>query len=271
MRHWFGIAMVASLGGCAGELTAGAALVFSMSLAAWIFGRERQRRALMEAHQMRLAITSGHHRDLEQRFRQELALAEAGEAVSPERQWSARFQLAGLLLAEWRLDEAREVYAGAETHQGSMDVRALATFGRHELALVTETVDEDRLNAIRQDRVRISEATPVALREGLDRAWDALEGLCLERLGRHRAAIPLLEQGLAALEFNPARVIYLYHLGEAYERTDQFDLAADRYKLAEQAFPGTRLASAASGRLRSLGPSTGGQFRRMLPETPEDQ
>ena len=72
------------LPGCAGEFTAIAALVFSMSLGAWLVGRGHQRRALLEAANLRRAIATGRHRQIEQHLRGELALAAAGEAVSVE-------------------------------------------------------------------------------------------------------------------------------------------------------------------------------------------
>ncbi len=254
--------------GCTGELAAFAALTFSMSLGAWLVGRERQRRSLEEAHGMRLAISSGSHRALELRLRQELALAETGEAVSEERQWLARAQLGGLLLAEWRLDEARKVY-GAGEPQRSPALRGLAAYGRHELALVTEGADEARLAQIRADRDETLRHVPAMIRDDVARAWHALEGLCLVRMGRAREALPLLEGGLRSLEFSPARVVYLYHLGQAYEHVGERELARKAYTEAEGAFPGTRLSSEARARVLALGPGAGGAvFRGMLPEAP---
>ena len=255
--------------GCAGELTAFAALTFSMSLGAWLVSRERHRRALEEAHGMRLAITSGSHRALELRLRQELALADAGEAVSEEREWLARAQLGGLLLAEWRLDEAREVYGGDEP-QRSPALRGLAAYGRHELALVTQGADGARLAQIREDRDETLRHVPQLIRRDVERAWHALEGLCLVRMGRAREALPLLEGGLRSLEFSPARVVYLYHLGQAYEHVGERDMARKAYGEAQAAFPGTRLASEAKARVLALEPGAGGAvFRGMLPEAPE--
>ena len=66
------------LPGCAGEFTALAAMVFSMSLGAWLVGRGHHRRALLEAMQLRRAIATGRHRQIEQHLRRELALAAAG-------------------------------------------------------------------------------------------------------------------------------------------------------------------------------------------------
>ena len=100
-------------------------------------------------------------------------------------------------------------------------------------------------------------------------AWSAVEGLCLVRMGRAREAIALLDGGLQALEYNPALVVYLFHLGQAYEHIGERQLAAARYEEASRAFPGTRLASEAASRLKALGPgSPEGLFRGMLPEAP---
>lgn len=256
------------LSGCAGELTAFAALAFSMTLGAWIIGRERQRRALYEAETLRHAIATGQHRGLENHLRKELALAATGEAVSQERQWLARAQLGGLLVAEWRLDEAAQVYGTDEEANLSPHLRALAAFGRHELAVLTGTPDEERLEAIRRDRDEVLQHVPAPFRRDVERAWHAVEGLCLLRMGQAREAAPLLESGLSSIEYNPALVVYLFHLGQAYEHLGERKLAAQRYDQATRAFPGTRLASEAKARLHALGSGGEGGFRGMLPEAP---
>ncbi len=258
----------ATLSGCAGELVVFAALAFSMSLAAWILGRDRTRRSLYEAEAMRLAIASGQHRGIEDDLRKQLALAAAGEAVSTERQWLARAQLGGLLVAEWRLDEASEIY-GVADHPSSPYLSALASFGRHELFVLVNTPDDSRLAAIRRDRDACLEHVPTMYREDVERAWNAVEGLCLARMGLAREAIPLLEAGVKALEYNPALVIYLFHLAQAHETVGDRSLATARYTDAMNAFPGTRLASEARSRLHALAPGEAeGMFRRMLPEAP---
>ena len=263
-------AALLGLTGCAGELAALAALTFGLTFAAWLVGRDRQRRALYEAETLKYAIASGQHRGLEDRLRQELALVEAGEAVSLERQWLARAQLGGLLVAEWRLDEAAAIYGTEEDDDKlSAHLRALAAFGRHELAVLTQTPDEDRLTAIQRDRDACLVHVPGVFRRDVEKAWHALEGLCLVRMGRAREGAPLLEEGLRALEYNPALVVYLFHLGQAYEHLGERMLAADRYDQASNAFPGTRLASEAKSRRLSLGDGKGaGLFRGMLPEAP---
>jgi tetratricopeptide (TPR) repeat protein len=266
--RWILLAPVFAMTGCAGELAAFAALAFSMSLGAWLLGRDRARRSLDEAEMMRLAIASGQHRVIEDDLRKQLALAAAGEAVSAERQWLARAQLGGLLVAEWRLDEAREVY-GSDDEPRSPHLSALAAFGRHELAVLTETPTDERLDAIRRDRDVCLEHVPSSFRRDVERAWHAIEGLCLVRMGRAREAVPLLESGVQALAYNPALVVYLFHLGQAYEHIGERQLASARYGDAMNAFPGTRLASEARSRLHALEPGAAeGMFRRMLPEAP---
>jgi tetratricopeptide (TPR) repeat protein len=255
--------------GCAGEVTAFAAMVFSMSIGAWLVGRGHQRRALLEAVHLRRAIATGRHREIEQHLRRELALAAAGEAVSLERQWLARAQLGGLLVAEWRLDEAREVYASATTRL-SPHLQALAAFGSHELdALSRDEPDEALLARVRSDRDACLRHIPAPYHPTVARTWAALEGLCLARMGRPRDAVPLLERGLECLDFNPARVVYLFHLAQAYEQLGERGLAARRYEQAMHAFPGTRLASEARARCRALDVARPGDlFRGMLPEAP---
>jgi tetratricopeptide (TPR) repeat protein len=269
-REFLLAAAVVGLSGCAGELAAVAALTMGMTFAAWLVGRDRQRRALYEAETLKYAIASGQHRALEDRLHRELALAAAGEAVSLERQWLARAQLGGLLVAEWRLDEAAEIY-GTETDDGKLSphLRALAAFGRHELSVLTQTPDEDRLAAIRSDRDACLVHVPGVFRRDVEKAWNAVEGLCLVRMGRAREGAPLLEEGLRALEYNPALVVYLFHLGQAYETLGERVLAAERYDQAQNAFPGTRLASEAKSRRLALGEGKAtGMFRGMLPEAP---
>jgi tetratricopeptide (TPR) repeat protein len=262
-------AMLLPLSGCAGEAVTLAAIFMSMSAAAWLVGRGRQRQALHEAESIRRAITSGNHRGLEERLHQELALAEAGEAVSQERQWLARAQLGGLLVAEWRLSEAAEIYARADGPGMAPHLRALAAFGRHEVGVLTRTASQVQLDAIRSDRDECLDAVPVVFRRDVQKAWNALEGLCLVRMGEAREGARLLEDGIKALEYNPALVVYLYHLGQAYEHIGERTLAAERYGQAAKAFPGTRLASEAASRTKALGSgSEDGMFRNMLPETP---
>jgi len=268
-REYLLAASVVPLGGCAGEAVTLAAIFFSMSAAAWLVSRGRQRYALHEAESIKLAIANGSHRQLEERLREELALADAGEAISEERQWLARAQLGGLLVAEWRLSEASEVYAKADRPRMAPHLRALAAFGRHEVALLTRTANDKQLRAIRSDRDECLEHVPVVFRRDIEKAWSALEGLCLVRMGQAREGARLLEDGVTALEYNPALVVYLYHLGQAYEHIGERTLAAERYARAAQAFPGTRLASEAASRTKALGGgSEDGLFRDMLPETP---
>lgn len=267
--QWLLLLGLVWLPGCEGEVAALFSLAFGTALGAWMVSRDRRNRALYAAESLRHAIATGEQRKIEDRLRKQLMLAEAGEAVSVERQWLARAQLGGLLVAEWRLDEAREIYraddAGLSPH-----LQALANFGRHELAILTGAPDEGRLEAIRADRDACLQHVPPRYRELVADAWRALEGLCLVRMGRAREASPLLERGLGSLAYNPARVVYLFHLGQAYEHLGERQLAAETYEEATQAFPGTRLASEAKSRRLALveGQHGEGMFRRMLPETP---
>lgn len=266
--RWLALALVL-LPGCEGELAALFSLAFGTALGAWMVSRDRQNRALYAAESLRRAIATGQQREIEMNLRKQLALAAAGEAVSVERQWLARAQLGGLLVAEWRLDEAREVY-GADDAGLRPHLQALANFGRHELAILTGNPDEARLAKIHEDRDACLSIVPPRDREMIADAWTALEGLCLIRMGRAREAAPLLERGLSSLAYNPARVVYLFHLGQAYEQLGERALAAETYDHATKAFPGTRLASEAKSRRLALveGQHGEGMFRRMLPEAP---
>ncbi len=192
----------------------------------------------------------------------------AGEAISIERQWLARAQLGGLLVAEWRLAEAAEIYA-LPSPKLSPHLQALAAYGHHELAVLATVPTRERLHSIRRDRNACLRLLPATYRQTVARAWAALEGLCLQRMGHTRRAISSLETGLESLGYNPARVVYLYHLAQAYESVGQLDAAVHYYSQAAAAFPGTRLASEASCRQNQLSHQTGcAIFRRMLPEPP---
>lgn len=262
-------ATLALLPGCEAELAAFLSIAAGTGLGAWIVGRNQERRALYDAQTLRKAIGEGEQRTIEHRLRKQLALAAAGEAVSPERQWLTRAQLGGLLVAEWRLEEARDIY-GAPSDKLSPLMQSLANFGRHEVELLTGSPSETQLAAIATDRDSCLAHVPPRFRGLVHDAWRALEGLGLARMGRAREAMPLLEQGLRSMDFNPARVVYLYHLGQSYEQLGERELAAKTYKQASSAFPGTRLASEAKSRMQALGPGSGeGMFRAMLPEAPE--
>jgi tetratricopeptide (TPR) repeat protein len=266
--RWLALALV-FMTGCEAEIAALFSLAFGTAIGAWMVSRDRQNRALYAAQNLRHAIATGQQREIEMNLRKQLALAAAGEAVSVERQWLARAQLGGLLVAEWRLAEARDIY-GADDTGLPPHLQALANFGRHELAILTGAPDDERLAKIQKDRDNCLDHVPPRYRELIADAWRALEGLCLVRMGRAREAAPLLERGLGSLVYNPARVIYLYHLGQAYEHLGERQLAAETYEQATKAFPGTRLASEAKSRRLALveGQHGEGMFRRMLPETP---
>ncbi len=268
-RLWpWGLAVL-GLCGCGGEAAALIAVAIGASLGAWIVGSGRQQRALYAAARLRRAIATGKHRDIEMELRRELALAAAGEAVSLERQWMTRAQLGGLLVAEWRLEEAREIY-GADDEGLSPHLQHLANFGRHELALLTEEPTQSRLDRVRSDRDACLEHVPGRFRETVARAWGALEGLALARMGRAKEAAPLLEASLPSLDFNPARVIYLFHLAQSLEALGERERAQAVYEQSAKAFPGTRLASDAKSRMLALGSGGPGEglFRGMLPEAP---
>lgn len=283
---WLGL-MAIGLAGCEGEVAALLSLLGGGALGAWLVARDRQNRALYDAERMRHALASGEPREMEMSLRRQLALAAAGEAVSAERQWLTRAQLGGLLVAEWRLDEARQIYgaplSGRAGEREAASTRALAVrsplsgpladlalFGEHELGVLTTTPDENRLEAIRRDRDQSVQRAPSRYRQIIANAWRALEGLCLQRMGRSAEAVPSLQTGLESLAYNPARVVYLFHLGQALEQTGQQQLATASYAEAARAFPGTRLANEADIRSRALesGGTGGGLFRGMLPESP---
>ena len=249
--------------GCETEAAVLIAMGAGTGIGAWFWGRDRQQRALYEAEHLRLAITSGDHRELEYTLRRQLALAAAGHGVSIDRQWAARLELGALLTAEWRLDEARELYL-PEKQGLSRELQHAVELRIFELNALSHTPDEATLAAISTQRELVLQS--VALR------WRALEGLCLARMGRSREATVALEQGMSALAGDPVRVAYTFYLAQAYEAIGDRQLASDYYQRCERAFPGTRLASEATSRQHALGGGAqAGPFRELLPATPANQ
>ncbi len=242
--------------GCGGEVAGLLSLGIGTGIGAWLLTRERQHRALYEAEALRLAIANGDHREMEHTLRRQLALAQSGEAVSGERQWLSRLELGALLVAEWRFDEARELYVGDKTGL-PIDLARAVDLRITELNVLSSTPDTDTLTAIQRQR---GSEPRSAMR------WRALEGLCLARMGRAREASQALEEGLAAMTRDPVRVAYLFHLGQSYEAMGERQLAASQYGDTLKAFPGTRLASEAQSRARALTSSDASDpFRNMLP------
>ena len=269
---WQRLLLLATLGactGCSAGTAAFAAFAVGASIAAIGSQRRRAMMALHKAYVLRKALESGQQRRIEHDLRRLLAMAKDG-GVSLERQWLARAQLGGLLAAEWRLDEAAEIYSADDEGTPPL-LRALTCFGRHEVAILRTTPTPEQLEQIRADAQAVIGAVPTGYREEAAEVWGALEGLCLARMGLFHDAIPLLQRGVdRLLELSPARIIYAYHLAQAMERSGDLSSAQQYYEIAMKAFPGTRLASDASARLRALGPAgerTG--FRGMLPESPE--
>lgn len=261
------VLVVATLPACEAELGLLALSITAVGGAMWAVGRRRERQALAEPQNLRGALAAKDQRGVEQMLRQRLVQAADTDDVGPELEWLTRAQLGGLLVAEWRLDEAAEVYAAAR-HGLSPLLRDLANFGNHEVAVLADTPDEGRLASIRADRVKTLDHVPAAYEAQTGMVWGALEGLCLARMGRHREAVPQLELGLArVMELTPARIVYVFHLAQSLEHLGDAPGALVRYREANAALPGTRLANQAERRIVELERGTPG-FRSMLPEAP---
>lgn len=208
---------------------------------------------------------------VEQHLRGELALVQAGEAVSIEREWLARSRLGALLVGQWRLQEAKEVYLLGRPPQDAR-LASLTAFGRHEIDLLTLPADQEKLRALRADKERALSLAPREHLALLQASWQALEGLCLIRMGRAREGAELISPSLPALALSPSRVIYHYHLGQAYEHMHEIPAAVEQYRRSIEAAPGTRLASEAQSRQTMLSSSEAGKnvgFRSLPPRMPE--
>ncbi len=136
---------------------------------------------------------------------------------------------------------------------------------------MSATPSQDLLEQIRVDKRDCLTTVPSPFRAQATVVWDALEGLCLARMRRFHEAIPLLRSGVdQVLDLTPARIVYIYHLAQSYERVGELSEAHRYYELASAASPGTRLASDAESRHLALGPAgERSGFRGMLPEAPE--
>lgn len=252
-----------------GELVIGLAMLTGMGLAGWMLRRGDRQYAIAQDAQVRRALASGQSRELEMQLRRELALVAAGEAVSPDRAWVSRVTLASLLAAEWRVDEARQVL-DAPDGRTTLLMQALAERSRLELRVLSERPGPSLIEDIQASREAAMNAAPRRAAHTMREAWDALEGLAHARSGEHDRAAAMLQDAVDAgvLERYPSRVIYLFHLAQAYEALGEQERARRYYSEASGAFPGTRLASDAQARARALGPAGDGGFRRMLPEAP---
>ncbi len=264
--------MALGLSACDAEIAVMTSLLMGGAAGALAYGRRDQQLALRRGQSMQRALRAGAPRDLERNLRAEIALAAAGEGVSLEREWYARAQLGGLLVAEWRLDEARALF-GTQDDKLPPLIRERAAFGRYEVSVLTQTPDARLLETIRADREMYVALLPAYLHECVRAAWLALEGLTLVRMGDNDLGVRILEKALdqgleQSLQFSPTSVIYLFHLAQANERIGRLEQAGTRYKQAREAFPGTRLANEADTRLRALGAGTVGGFRALPAELP---
>lgn len=250
------------LGGCDAGLSLLASIGVASGLAAMAFGRDRQRRALAAGDHLPLALGPGDHRAFEHMLRRQLALATGGHGVGPDREWATRLELGALLLAEWRLDEARELYL-ADKSRVSIEITRAIDLRVFELNVISHAPDDDTLAAIVAQREAV--LGDAKLR------WQALEGLTLTRMGRAREGAAALETGLPTLHGDPVVIVYLFYLAKAYQTLGDRALASRYYQHAEQVFPGTKLASEAAYARRALdGTAAGGPFRPLLAPGDDD-
>lgn len=240
------------------------------AVGSWWARNQRRQRALPAASTPLPALNPAEQRVIEQHLRGELALVQAGEAVSIEREWLARARLGALLVSQWRLDEAKDVYLWGR-HPKDPRLASLTAFGRHEIDLLTQSADLNKLETLRADRQR---ALSLASKEhlgALEASWNALEGLCLIRMGRAREGADLISPSLPILSQSPSRVVYHYHLGQAFEHMHEIPAAIEQYRRCSEAAPGTRLASEAQSRQSMLSSGQPGSigFRALPPRLPE--
>lgn len=260
-----------TLSACDGGVSLLLSLGAGAAVGSWWARSKKRQRALPAASTPLPALNPAEQRVIEDRLRGELALVAAGEAVSIEREWLARARLGALLVAQWRLEEAKDVYLLGRPPRDPR-LTSLTAFGRHEIDLLTQSADQNKLQAVRNDRQR---ALSLAAREhlpALRASWNALEGLCLIRMGRAREGADLIAPSLPVLATSPSRVVYHYHLGQALEHMHEIPAAIEQYRRTIEAAPGTRLASEAQSRQGMLSSEQSGRnvgFRSLPPRLPE--
>lgn len=265
------VLLALSLCACDGGVSLLLSLGAGAAVGSW-WARNKSRQAALAAASAPLpALGPAQQRIAEQQLRAEIALADAGEAVSIEREWYARSHLGALLVGQWRLEEAKDIYLLGRPPQDPK-LASLTAFGRHEIDLLTQTANVDKLNELQRDRQRALAMAPSEYLQLIAASWSALEGLCLIRMGRAREGINLISPSLPALAMSPSRVVYHYHLGQALEHIQEIPGAVEQYRRSIEAAPGTRLASEAKSRLTMLSSDHSGRnvgFRSLPPRLPE--
>lgn len=269
-RNLFTVLMALLMSGCDGGMSLLLSLGAGAAVGSWWARNQRRQRALPAASAPLPALNPAEQRVIEQHLRGELALVQAGEAVSIEREWLARARLGALLVSQWRLEDAKEVYLWGRPPKDPR-LASLTAFGRHEIDLLTQSADQNKLETLRADRQRALSLASKEHLSALEAAWNALEGLCLIRMGRAREGADLISPSLPNLSQSPSRVVYHYHLGQAFEHMHEIPAAIEQYRRCSEAAPGTRLASEAQSRQGMLGSGQPGSvgFRALPPRLPE--
>lgn len=254
----------------------GVSLLLSLGAGAAVgswWARNKSRQAALAAASKAALPALGPEKQqaIEQRLRAEIALADAGEAVSIEREWYARSHLGAMLVGQWRLEEAKDIYLLGRPPQDER-LSSLTAFGRHEIDLLTQSASVQKLSELQRDRQRALALAPREYLQLIQASWNALEGLCLIRMGRAREGADLISPSLPALSMSPSRVVYHYHLGQAFEHIQEIPAAIEQYRRTLESAPGTRLASEAQSRLTMLSSAHAGRnvgFRSLPPRIPE--
>lgn len=209
---------------------------------------ELRRPGPLDGRELRKALAEGREAEVEER----LGVAVRQDGAVGLRPWLARAQLAELLLALGRDDEARTAMRAIEMSTVPRLARWALEFSKIQVDVLTRECDESMLHAIVSDRHASVGAVTGALRSMQEKTWSGLQGLCLARMGRADEAVPLLEASLGILQHRPSLVIFLFYLARAKAQLGEIAEARKYFDYASREFPNSPWGARSSDELARL-------------------
>lgn len=209
---------------------------------------ELRRPGPIDGKELRRALAEGREAEIEERLSKALK-QESGVGLRP---WLARAQLAELLLALGRDEEARRVMSEVAIDQVPRLARWALEFSRVQVDVLTRACDEAMLHAIVSDRHASVGAVTGGLRSMQEQTWSGLQGLCLARMGRAAEAVPLLEASLGIIQNRPSLVIFLFYLARAKAQLGEIAAARRYFDYASREFPSSPWGARSSDELARL-------------------
>lgn len=209
---------------------------------------ELRRPGPIDGEELRRALADGREAEIEERLSQ--AIKQQGNVGL--RPWLARAQLAELLLALGRDEEARRVMSEVAVDQVPRLGRWAIEFSRVQVDVLTRPCDEAMLHTIVSDRHASVGAVTGGMRSMQEQTWSGLQGLCLARMGRAAEAVPLLEASLGIIQNRPSLVIFLFYLARAKAQLGEIAAARRYFDYASREFPSSPWGARSSDELARL-------------------